>query len=207
MLPGPDLILKLPKSKSLVRISTINSGNTFRAVRWSDAYTYTPMLPEEPPLRVHPVTGEIFLVSRCKEIAEVVSGEKDDWKEAPYADNPAAEHYLRALNEGLARDARESRMFRICLWWLHNHPVRENGQMTASPEEFRANLTALLELIQSNEGLSDNDRLLAAEIHRGLGQFDEAEALLVAPFKSPLKEVAAQILDWTKQRDPFVRQF
>jgi hypothetical protein len=207
MLPGPDLILKLPKSKSLVRISTINSGNTFRAVRWSDAYTYTPMLPEEPPLRVHPATGEIFLVSRCKEVAEVISGEKDDWKQVPYADNPTAEYYIRALDEGLARDARESRMFRICLWWLHNHPVRENGQMTAPPEEFRTNLTALLELIQSNEDLSDNDRLLAAEIHRELGQFDEAEALLSVPFNDPLKEIAIQILEWIKLRDHLVRKF
>jgi hypothetical protein len=207
MLPGPDLILKLPKSKSLVRISTINSGNTFRAVRWSDAYTYTPMLPEEPPLRVHPVTGEIFLVSRCKEVAEVISGEKDDWKEVPYADNPTAEHYLRALREGLARSPRESRMLRICLWWAHNHSVRETSQMTAPTEEYRTNLTALLALIHSNKAPGDQERLLSAEIHRELGQFDETEALLVAPFKSPLKEVAAQILEWTKQRDPLVRQF
>jgi hypothetical protein len=207
MLPGPDLIIKLTKSKSLVRISTINSGNTFRAVRWSDAYTYTPMRPEEPPLRVHPTTGEIFLVSRCKEVAEVPSGKKDDWKEVPYADDPTAEHYIRALDEGLARDPRESRMFRICLWWLHNHPVRENGQMTAPPEEFRTNLTALLALIHSNKAPGDQERLRSAEIHRELGQFEEAEALLNAPFKSPLKEVAARILEWTKQRDPLVRQF
>lgn len=206
MLPGPDLILKLPKSKSLVRISTINSGNTFRAVRWSDAYTYTPMLPDEPPLRVHPATGEIFLVSRCKQIAEVPFGEKDDWKEIPYAEDPTAEHYLRALHEGLPRGTRETRMFRICLWWLHNHPVRETGQMKAPPEDFRTNLTALLALIHSDKAHGDQDRLLTAEIHRELGRFDEAEALLSAPFKSPLREVAVRILEWIKLRDPLVRQ-
>ncbi len=63
------MILKIPQSGDLVKISTILSGNTFGARWWSDGKMEAPMMPDEPWLRRHPGTGEMFWSDACAEVA------------------------------------------------------------------------------------------------------------------------------------------
>lgn len=155
-----------------MKIGTITSGNTLGAQYWTDGKCEAPMLPENPLLRKHPTTGELFWTGECEEIAE-----EDPWgeefKDVPFAETPTLSDYQAAIKAGLAETPKKERYVRTHAWWAANDAVRHGGKSEAAPDV--ENLNRLLELLDQNE---PNQRLMAAEIHRELGDFEHCGNLL-----------------------------
>ena len=192
MTPGPDIILKTPERGDLVKTSTINSGNTFGATLWTDGKMEAPMLPDEPMFLCNPQTGESFWIDDCEEIGEapgiwseprevihedrVLSSEEID--AIPYAAEAQEDQYLELLKQENLMQVRE-RYARMRVWWLDNDRARQSGSSNR-PAHFRDNLESLLPLLVLN---IDEDRLMAAEILRELGEHQGATQMLDFTFK------------------------
>ncbi len=206
MIPGPNLLLKTPLTNTLVKIATINSGNTFGARRWTDAKREAPMLPDQPWLRRVPGGEELFWTDACEQ-----AGEEEVWtrpkrgeKEVPFAEAPTAEDYRRAIvTGGVATTPEQERYLRLRLWWLLNDPVRQGAPAAVSTPADREILLGLRALLDRSDA---NDRLLAAETSRELGDFVTAATLLEEAFPAGMTPTADFIRELTARRDSTVRE-
>lgn len=193
MTPGPTLILQLPNSQSVVRIGTIGSGNTFGARQWTDGKMDAPMLPDSPWLRVHPGTGELFWTDECKELFR----EEDEGDtpaglaEAPFAEEPELSGYERALAEGLGATVEKERYIRMRCWWLANDPVREGQASAPAWAGWSANLQRFRSLLDLED---PEQRIMAAEAARELGDFDTASELMRWKFPEGYYDIRASVM-------------
>ena len=78
MLPGPTLIITCPKCNAPHRTGTLQSGNTFGAVCWSDGKMVAPMMPEEPTFTKCSACGTFCWVSDMLQI-----GTHAPWDDSP----------------------------------------------------------------------------------------------------------------------------
>ena len=180
MTPGPTEILKKPETGSLIKVSTIGSGNTFGARFWSDGKMEAPMLPEDLPVVRHPETGETF----WREEECVVIATEDPWENDPkcaevtYGEELREDDIIEELKSDDI-DLEQEKYLRIRLWWRWNDPVREGNEELARPSDFVRNLRELIEFLFEDE---DNDRLMMAEAWRQLGKHKAAADLLAYQF-------------------------
>ena len=128
-----------------------------------------------------PASGELFWTDEGEEIAV-----EDPWEgenkfpEVPFAETPKAKDYLRALATGVAPSPEKERHVRIRLWWLSNDRVRRGKARTPAVSAHRKNLLALLALFDKSD---PDQRLMAAEACRELGEFGQAARLLEFHFQ------------------------
>jgi len=201
MTPGPHKILKTVPTGLLVKIESLNSGNTVGARFWTDGKCVAPMMPDQPWLRRHPVNGELFWTDECEEIAtEVPWGDSNEFPNVPFADEPSCEDYRRLLETGGASSHEKERYVRMRLWWATNEPVR-HGERDSLKD--RDNLQKLLPLLDESNA---NHRLTAAEICRELGDFDRAAALLEFAFPRGYLRAASLIKKLNEQHDVEVHE-
>lgn len=201
MTPGPHKILKTAQTGSLVKIESLNSGNTIGARFWTDGKCVAPMMPDTPWLRRHPVSGELFWTDECDEIAtEVPWGDSNEFPGVPFADEPTLEDYRHTLATGLASSPEKERYVRMRLWWATNDPVRL-GETDALKD--RDNLQKLLTLLDESNA---NQRLTAAEICRELGEFGRAAALLEFAYPRGYLRAVSLIKTLNEQKDVEVRE-
>jgi len=171
MTPGPNKILRLPATGKLVKITTIDSGNTFGARYWTDGKREADMLPDNPWLRCHPENKELFWTDECDEVAEESPWEDDSkHTDVPFAEDPELDDYRRALILP-ALTPKKERYLRMRFWWAANDPVRQGEITIPSAVGFRENLEKFFSLLDSSD---PNSRLMAAEVARQLGNFDKA---------------------------------
>jgi hypothetical protein len=205
MTPGPDKILKLPASGSLVRISTILSGNTFGGRFWSDGKREAPMLPDAPWLRRQPLTGEFFWTDECEEIAEVEPSSKGSrYEEVPMAATPDLDQLRDALGRGLAGSPEKERYLRTRLWWAMNDPVRAGKATAPAGPGFEQNLVQLQTLFDLND---PDQRLMAVEMARERGDFASATELFEFQFPAGYEDAVAFFKRLTEANDSLVREF
>lgn len=198
MTPGPTLLLKIPLSGTLVKIPTICSGNTFGARYWTDGKREAPMLPDEPWLRRHPETGELFWTDECEEIAQEPAWEdSESYREVQYAEEPTLDDYRRALASGFASNSKKQRYVLTRFWWAANDPVR-NGDATASQPDFRERLLQLRALLDTAD---PNQRMMSAEAARQLGDFATAEELMNFQFPKGYAHAVALIKELIIEKD------
>ncbi len=205
MTPGPNLILRLPNSTTLTQITSLDSSNNFGATYWTDGRCVAPMEPDELWLRVHRPTGEFFWTDECEEIGQDTAwgGISSEWKDIPFADDPDADDFLHAIQNGLADNPKKIRYLRVWLWWKQNDSVRSDGQLQADLEAYRGNLEALIAI---SDLTHPNERLMAAEVARQLGDFARACELLAGELPVDYAHAATRIRDLAEQRDTLVRQ-
>lgn len=188
---GPNLILKIPRSGTLVKIATICTGNTFGAQYWTDGKREAPMLPDEPWLRRQPQTGELFWRDECEEVAV-----EPEWKESaaypsvPYAKEPGLDDYRRALLCGVASTPEKQQYVLIRFWWAANDPVRHGEASASSLPDFRERLLQLRSLLDTT---NPNQRLMSAEAARQLGDFAAAGELMNFQFPEDYSRAVALI--------------
>ncbi len=153
MIPGPDQIIECPHCKTLARVRTLISGNTFGAQWWTDGKMIAPMLPVSPAITRCRGCGRYFWISQAKVVGEIppwlVSPDalnerlaelmpsdqaarlKREWEKFP-PEWKAAERvreltemeYLEAIQNGMAHNREQERYLRICAWWAGNDPLR-----------------------------------------------------------------------------------
>lgn len=183
MLPGPDEVLACPKCGALHRRRTLASSNDLGMVVWSDGKREAEMNPASIDItRCHACTG-YFWCDDAKIVGEYDAFSANDakvpaaWLDAPYLSVLDAAGLLNALEQGAGRDRQRERYLRLHCWWAVNDVDRDpqRRQPTTVPEDIHeANLRQLLNLL--NETPSES--LFRAEIHRQLGEFQQAIDLL-----------------------------
>ena len=205
MKPGPNHILRLPVSGTLVKIATINSGNTFGARYWTDGRREAPMLPDAPWLRRQPVTRELFWTDECEKIAEEEpwGSAENEYEDVPFAAAPPARNYLRALASGLAATPGKERYLRTRLWWVSNDPVRRGKAAPPPTDELKENLRCLRDLLDMDV---PDQRLMAAEICRESGEFTAAREMLEFRFPEGFGKAVDLIKKLNEAEDLTVRE-
>ena len=200
MTPGQNLVLKTRQGGTLVKIATITSGNTLGARYWTDGKCEAPMLPPNPLLRKHPATGELFWTSECEEVAE-----EDPWGEeyanVPFAETPTLSDYLSVLESGLANSPKKERYVRMHAWWAANDAARHGGE-ASSTADVAENLKAMAALMDPGD---PNQRLMAAEVWRELGDFDKSLELLGYDFPQEFAKAVGLIRRLAEERNTKVQ--
>lgn len=183
------------------------SSSTTGAENWSDGYVYYPNRLSEPSLRVCRSENVIFWTADCQYLDDddLISTDEpsDPVENLEYADDPTADDYRWALENGLGN--REDRLFhlRVQLWWTSNTRRRMGHQTSLLPYE-RENLEAILSILRKRPPTSENT-LVEVEILRELSRFSEAVALLKgSKFTGDLSEFADKIAARVLAENPHV---
>ncbi len=186
MTPGPNKILKIPATGSLIKIWTIGSGNTIGARWWTDGKMDAPMLPDNPWLRRNPETGETFWIDECDEVASEDSLGDSKYTDVPFAGDANEDDLL----EQLASDSQttdKQLYLRTRLWWGWNDSGRTGETAGDRPAGFDANLRMIVDFFDDADEYS---RLMTAEALRELGEHERVAELLDHAFSSDLQMVA-----------------
>ena len=170
------------------------SGNTFGAKIFSDGKRIAPMLPEFPDLTKCKKCDTIFWLSKLKEIGTYQWGDKNssNWEKADNADFLDIEDYFKALNENITENKQEERFIRQSIWWSYNDRKRNGrNQFTDENDEIRWRENCI-ELISLLDQTDLNQKIMTAEIHRNLGDFENCNILI--------QNVDNNDLNWLKEK-------
>ena len=196
MIPGPDYVYECPKCGQFIAKESMMSGNTFEATIYSDGKTEAPMLLDTPEITRCRACGKIFWLGKSKLIGSY------DWKSKTksglwFSDRArflTLTEYFMALNSGLAENPDEELYIRRRIWWAYNDRIRRDreGRLFLDDEDkenWKMNCDELLRLLDPE---IINHRIMAAEIHRNLGDFEECKKLL--------QPIQSEIYDFLKSR-------
>jgi len=222
MIPGPEVIICCPECKALSRFSTMASGNTFGSTLWSDGYRYSPMLEPSVPVIQCDDCSRIFLKWKAEEVGQYFHSARDigfdvpdkesaptEWKKAPRIKAPKEDDFYKAIDEGLSENRQEEKNIRLTAWWQSNDRCRngfsliENKNDFPDPEEREKNMEKLLGLLDKT---NPNDQIMAAEILRQLGKFDEALEVLKTLDRDDYGEVLVQLEDFCDDNETTVQK-
>ena len=196
--PGPTLIKKCKSCEGFVKQRTIASGNTFGARYWTDGKVDASMLPMTPSAVRCPHCHSLLWISSLEEVGEIPGSrgfgvprpEYDhSFDSHPFIDNLETDDYLMALRKGeLSKD--QEVYLRTMYWRLMNDPRRRSQSPIAFSVEEQENLRNLLPLVYE---MDESSRLIRAEIHRELGEFEECEKALDYDFSEDYIPAAVTI--------------
>ena len=212
MIPGPDIVIECPHCRSLSKLFSLTSGNTFGATLWSDGYQDAPMLPRPPVVtRCHNCSG-YFWVRDAKEVGEIDPFERKKgasdtaWEEALSIRELTESEYYEAIEAGLASTSENETQIRTLAWWRANDTdrIEEKGsrKLEQSNPQKTANLILLFDVMKDD---SAEGQLMKAEVARQLGRFDDAITLLSAIRNPELEWVKTQIIAFCESRNINVR--
>ncbi len=182
---APPKICACPSCQAPQAIWVMRSGNTFGSTLWSDGYLDAPMLPRDPPFRVCAACGGSFVDGEARYLGQVeretgaavrLGGERA--ARPDYAHKPNEAQCYAALAAGFPQARGIELAVRIFAWHLRNDRHREPTSSRLVKPDLPAwsdNARALLGLLGPERA---EDRLMAAELHRHLGEFDAALRVL-----------------------------
>jgi hypothetical protein len=180
MMPGPNYVYKCPNCGNLLTKGSLSSGNTFGAKIYSDGKMKAPMLPEFPDLTKCRKCNSIFWLSKLRKVGTYKWGDniKSKWENADDANFLKIKDYFEAIEKGLAENKEEEFFIRQRIWWSYNKRTRKGKNIFKGEEDelrWKENLNQLLSLLDLSEV---NQRIMAAEIHRNLGAFENCISLI-----------------------------
>jgi len=193
--PGPALVYKCPSCGNLAQKGSINSGNTFGAVFYSDGRLDAPMLPEFPAitkckkcsgfywLEDENKVGEYEPYERWGGPSEENEAAKKQWQDADRTRFLNPDELQEAINARAHRDdPKKEKYLRKRLWWQLNDPARRKDAAKVLPNitvQYAENCHGLLMLfIPRGVVPSDDDRMFVAELCRNMELYDECAAVL-----------------------------
>lgn len=206
MLPGPNYIYKCPNCGNLLANESLMSGNTFDAKFFSDGKRVAPMLPEFPDLTKCKKCDTILWLSKLKEIGTYEWGDKKNpkWKKAAKADFLDIEDLFRALNEGIAENKQEELFIRNLIWWAYNDRKRNDiNQFIDENDEikWRENCNKLISLLDQSVL---NQKIMIAEIHRNLGDFENCINIIQSVDNDDLNWLKEKFINECKRKNKWV---
>lgn len=200
---GMPLIKRCEECAGLFEEQTIKSGNTMGARSWTDGKMNAPMMPDIPWLVKCPHCRALLWLDEQPE-ARNLKWLKKKVRAGyikPYLKLGIADYFKALEHRGL--EANKERYLRMRAWWAGNDKRRDTEIMSTLSSREKANLKAL----EGFMDLSDlSDRLMAAEIKRELGQFDQALDLLMDVLGEDLAHVVIRIAELAREKDPYVRE-
>ncbi len=185
-------MIACPDCGALAKYQTLISGNTFGSTIWSDTMRFSPMLPHPAPVVRCSACLYCYMLADAEKVGlfppfKGRHADPDDksetpraWIDAPEVVEPSENEYYAAIDAGLHGDDKvKLRNLRILAWWRANEPYRGSKRMLRTTNgrspDFRSNVLALAELLNDQK---ESDRILRAEIHRELGDFESARKWL-----------------------------
>jgi hypothetical protein len=133
----------------------------------------------------------------------------NEWKTAPRIKAPKEDDFYKAIDEGLSENKQDEKNLRLTALWQSNDRYRdgfsllENRKDFPAPEEREKNMEKLLELLDKT---NPNDQIMAAEILRQLGLFDEALEVLKKLDRDDYREVLVQLEDFCDDNETTVQK-
>jgi len=192
MTPGPIIVFSCPSCGERQKKNSLNSGNTFGAALYSDGKCIAPMLPAFPFFVKCPKCKVFFtatnIVGEHDPYDSYVDSSKNELmfdnveiKDIPFAEFLTIDEYKQAISEGLKYSCEEDKTeekddihtMRILMWRAYNDFVRDGKEQCISNNEDHAyedNCREILHALQNES--EDSFRMMRAEIHRNLGDFD-----------------------------------
>lgn len=208
MILGPNLIYQCPSCDTLFETSSMISGNTFGAKRYSDGKVEARMMNN--PLQLYKCHGchQFLWLSKLSSIGEyeLDEGKPEIWKSAEYPDSLSIDEFLEFLSTSFFnRD--EELYVRLRVLWGFNDRVRMGLPQFISSndqENWTSNIVQLLDVL--DWGITEN-RLLAGELLRYLKDFDYATEILSSIKEKNLNSYRVKIQEKCEQRNFLVFQF
>jgi len=191
MIPGPDYIYECPACGNLIARGSLISGNTFITKVFSDGKRISEMLPEFPSLTKCSKCNHIFWISKLDEIGVRKRNNHEAWANVESCRFLSIYDYITALDSKMY-DSEDEEMF-ICLriLWGFNDRIRK-GQSLFSFDfdihHWEKIIYRLLYLIGDNQ----TNKLLIAELHRNLGNFNKSIEIIYS--------IEDDSLDWEKSK-------
>lgn len=190
MLSGPTYIYSCQKCDNLLILRSLMSGNTFGSVLYSDGKRVTPMNPSFPDFTKCKRCDSIFMISDLEEIGKYRFGENipPAWQDADEAEFLSIADYHRAIESKVA----DEKFLRERLWWAYNDRIRNEEvifQDILDEPRWENNLREFLTLLDRN---IVNERIVLAEVHRNLGEFDTCIRMITS--------IKDNSLDWLKDK-------
>jgi len=177
MLPGTGFICRCSFCGNCLKRESINSGNTFGDILYSDGKRISSMLPGFPNLTKCRKCNNIFWIRKWNKVGEYEFFRSKEevlieWKNADIAEFLDIKDLFRAL------EAEENIYNEICIrkliWWTFNDRVREDTEELFLEESekalWRRNCKSLLNLLYD---YIPSDQLMIAELYRNLGEFED----------------------------------
>jgi len=202
MIPGSDNIYKCPSCGNLFRQGSLMSGNTFGAKLFSDGISIAKMSLNFPNFTKCKDCGSFLNLRELKEVgvARFNYYSKTGYDSIEWGNMYLKIKYLKLNREDIpdsklleVRDLYDALemfpqyelYFRLQILWSsndhlrflleHDFPIRELD--ANSDKRFEENCIALLNLLDQND---ENQKILMAELHRNLGQFDKCIELIMS---------------------------
>lgn len=204
MIPGPTIIRKCSVCSKSIKQHTIESGNTFDAIFWTDGKREAPMLPDQPRLIMCPHCHAPLWIDELEEIGEIDPWEEmdDRFKAAIEYKMPSLDDYYTLLEQGLATSEKK-RYVHLHTWWAENDVRRTNtGEIPISARES-SNLIAFAQLLDES---NSHDLVRKSEVMRELGHFGDSIALLTKSTDNDISQAVTIIKNLAEQGDPYVRE-
>jgi hypothetical protein len=126
MMPGPHHFFACPHCKTVLRRTTIRSGNTFGSTLWSDGYLDAPMLPPAVQATRCPSCEKAFFVKDAEDLGEHSRFPRDSlpesYKNAPFIEDADPD----ALSELIPRTEDRDQLRYLCVqtWHIYNQAYR-----------------------------------------------------------------------------------
>jgi hypothetical protein len=206
MLPGPIYVYKCPNCGNLLKKESLMSGNVIGAKIFSDGKRIAPMLPEFPDLTKCKKCDTIFWLSKLKEIGSYDLDDKmsSNWEHEDYADFLDIEDYFKALNDNLAENMQEELFIRKRIWRAYNDRIRNGKNLFIDENDemkWRENCNKLLSLFDQSDL---NQKIMTAELHRNLGDFDNCINLINSIDKDDLNWIKEKIINECTRKNKWV---
>jgi len=180
---------KCPKCSEAFIHYAVLSGNTFGGHYWSDSKIDAPMLPDEP---------RIACCSSCKSYFWMEESPSIDGRNLLKVKELSPlffQDYLAILTVFKLKPDEEFYV-RLQMWWSYNDYVRYNNMDKITENMVEANNENMLVLLNLLDPDYDREVMMAAEIHRQLGDFEQSRILLdelmketLLPFKNKQLEL------------------
>lgn len=205
MLPGTTYVRECPHCSGKFTQPTMASGNTFGAKFWPDGKMEAPMMPSYPAYVGCPHCNESFWVEDTKVIKSLSWNEERELPDVifdsshnpiPYK-KPTKTIYLQGLkNSNLSKE--NEIYLRTKLMQLYNDVNRDQKVQRPSTEAQIKNWKRLLEILGSE---LTQEKLLKIEIHREMGNFDEAKKCFTGEFDEDYMETMERLDKLIEARD------
>jgi hypothetical protein len=195
---------KCPTCSNILYEWILGSGNTFCALLFSDGKKEAPMLPSFPRITTCQKCKTVFwlenqMVGSYYRLLK--TRKRPEWEDADHAEFPTIDEYFKALAlpESKAKD--NEKYIREKIWWMYNDRTRECSDLFENEEDgirWYKNCKALINIYDQND---NTQRLLTAEIHRHLGEFDQCRELVNSVDSAELQWVKEKFLEACERRD------
>jgi hypothetical protein len=180
MMPGPQEIYVCLNCQQLLKNDSLESGNTFGSILWSDGKFIAPMLPDYPILTKCPKCKSILWLDKMEPLKEVLFDfEDEDLKKAVAGRFLTLYEYISIIKKRLfVNDEDELFIRQRILWGFHDRVRNKQPKFKLKNDEkfYFENIERCIEILLPQDPEDDqekiNQNIFLAELYRLQGVFE-----------------------------------